>query len=33
MEHLREVRPVGVAIDVRPGFIGHGFAAVSTWPG
>ncbi|MBV9002543.1 MAG: peptidase dimerization domain-containing protein [Solirubrobacterales bacterium] len=32
MEHLREVRPFGVAIDVRPGPIGHGFAAVSTWP-
>ena len=33
MEHLREVRPFGVAIDVRPGPIGHGFAAVNTWPG
>lgn len=32
MRHLREVRPFGIEIDVRPGPTGDGFAAVTTGP-
>jgi len=32
MRHLREVRPFGIEIDVRPGPTGNGFAAVTTGP-
>jgi acetylornithine deacetylase/succinyl-diaminopimelate desuccinylase-like protein len=32
MRHLREVRPFGIELDVRPGPTGDGFAAVTTGP-
>jgi acetylornithine deacetylase/succinyl-diaminopimelate desuccinylase-like protein len=32
MQHLREARPFGIEINVRPGPTGHGFAARTTGP-
>jgi len=32
MRHLRDVRPFGIELDVRPGPTGDGFAAVTTGP-
>lgn len=32
MDHLRELRPFGIELDVRPGPTGNGFSAVTTGP-